>query len=214
MFFFCVMLCSLQLYSIKLTGRCIYFRECWRMEVETAHASPKRQWTGDYVEGKKGHAWFWSTCPTGRSNGFAQVLHGPSYIIVLHMLCPLLMIIYIMAAVSIPESSCLVRSPCLIIDQTLMTKDLKERYAELLICPSSLKIELCIYWLKCLLYRYLYLLACKEKLMRCLQTILRGREQTVRTFLMLPSQDQAAQTVSRLMKASMSSRIIRHQQML
>jgi len=82
---------------------------------------------------------------------------------------PCLMIIYVMAAVSIPESLCLVRSPCRIIDQTLMTKDLKERY--------------------------LYLLACKEKLMRCSQTILHGREQTVGTFLMLPSQGLAAQTV-------------------
>lgn len=130
---------------------------------------------------------------------------------------PCLMIIYVMAAVSIPESSCLVRSPCLIIDQTLMTKDLKERYAELLIVlvlKDWSVYDFCICWLKYLLYRYLYLLACKEKLMRCFQTILHGREQTVRTFLMLPSQGQAAQTVSRLMKASMSSRIIRHQPML
>jgi hypothetical protein len=59
------------------------------------------------------------------------------------------------------------------------------------------------------LYRYLYLLVCKEKLMLCLQTTLHERERTVGTSLVQPSQGQAAQTVLQLMKASLISKIIK-----
>jgi len=96
---------------------------------------------------------------------------------------PNLLTEWVCTAVSILELLCSVRFHCLIIDQILMTKDLKERY--------------------------LYLLVCKEKSMLCLQTTLHEREQTVGTSLVQPSQGQAAQTVLQLMKGSLISKIIK-----
>jgi hypothetical protein len=58
-------------------------------------------------------------------------------------------------------------------------------------------------------FRYLYLLVCKEKLMLYLQIMLHGREQTSGTSLVQPSHGQAAQTVLQLMKASLISKIIK-----
>jgi hypothetical protein len=45
--------------------------------------------------------------------------------------------------------------------------------------------------------------------MLCLQAMLHGREHTLATFLVQLSHDQAAQTVLQLMKASLSSKIIK-----
>jgi hypothetical protein len=45
---------------------------------------------------------------------------------------PYLIIFYMMSAVSIQGLLCLARFHCLIIDQTLMTRDLSERYVD---CP-------------------------------------------------------------------------------
>lgn len=159
-------------YSIKIPGGCIYFRECRWMEMETAHASPKRQWTRDYVEGKKGQAWFWSTCPTGRSNGFAQVLHGPSNIIVLHMLCPLSHDNLRYGSRQYSRIIVFSKAPLPNYRSDLDDKRPQREVCWIANCPSSLKIEVCmtcafVGWNICFIGIYTFWLAKRSWCIAC-----------------------------------------------